>query len=316
MSHPSLQRQWRLLETLHGKRYGLAVRKLLDELGTSKATLYRDLRLLQEAGFPITREEQNGEVRYSLLGEPMPAVQLTIRQVLALRLARRMLAPLQGTKILRELDALLPRKVRAEGRAPVVEVPLPHVVGEPSIATAVEQAMTTGRRIAFMYAATRGAPSLRKVDPLALHVRDGQLYLNAFDVHRAALRTFKFARLSAAQVLEEKAEPHDEYDEARVFAHAAKVWDGPLVEVTVQISPRGARFAREWPLVPSQQIQTQADGSVIVRAQVAGTVEALRWVLRWGKDAVVLQPPDLRANVLDELKRALVAYEMESVPAP
>lgn len=314
MSHSSLQRQWRLLEALHGKRLGLTARRLLDALGTSKATLYRDLRLLQEAGFPIAKEEQNGEVRYRLLGEPMPAVQPTYRQVLALRLARRMLAPLQGTKILRELDALLPRKPKPEGRAPVVEVPVPHVVGEPSIATAVEQAMAGGRRISFMYAAaTRGAPSLRKVDPLAMHVSDGQLYLNAFDVDRGAVRTFKFARISSAQVLDEKAEGHPEYDEGRVFAHAAKVWDGPLAEVEVRISPRGARFVREWPLVPAQQIEAQEDGAVLVRARVAGTVEALRWVLRWGKDAVVLQPAELRAAVLKELRGAIAAYEAEAV---
>jgi predicted DNA-binding transcriptional regulator YafY len=313
MSHPSLQRQWRLLEVLHGKRLGHSVRRLLDELGTSKATLYRDLRLLQEAGFPISKEEQNGEVRYRLIGEPMPAVQPTVRQVLALRLARRMLAPLQGTKILRELDALLPRKAPADGRTPVVEVPLPHVVGEPSIASAVELAMTAGRRIAFMYAATRGAPSLRKVDPLALHVRDGQLYLNAFDVDRGALRTFKFVRISSPQVLDEKAQPHAEYDEARVFAHAAKVWDGPLADVEVRISPRGARFVQEWPLVPSQRVDPQADGSVVVRARVAGIVEALRWVLRWGKDAIALQPPELRAAALEELTGALAAYDAEGV---
>lgn len=308
MKSLALQRQWSLLEKLHRRRMGLTTRALLEELRTSRATLYRDLRILQDAGFQIASELHNGEVRHRLLGEAMPPVQPTPRQVLALRLARRMLAPLEGTKVIRELDALFPKKVKPGDRTPIVEVGALNTLGEPSIATAAEQAMTTRRRISFMYAATRGAPSLRKVDPLALHVRDGQLYLNAFDVERGALRTFKFARISSAQVLDEKAQPHEEYDEARVFAHAAKIWDGPLVTVVVHISPRGARFVKEWPLVASQQVEAQPDGSAIVRAQVAGTVEAMRWVLRWGKDALVLEPPDLRAAVLEELRRALDGY--------
>jgi predicted DNA-binding transcriptional regulator YafY/DNA-directed RNA polymerase specialized sigma24 family protein len=313
MSQFALQRQWRLLETLHGKRRGLSVRTLLDELGVSRSTFYRDLRVLEEAGFPIEKEEQNGEARYRLLGEAMPPVQPTAHQVYALRLARHLLAPLEGTKILGALDALLSRKVPGAGRAPAVVVAPPQPAGEPSITAAIERAMIHGVRIAFTYAASRGEPSGRKVEPLALHVRDGHLYLSAFDVDKRELRTFKIARMSTAHVLEEKAEEHPEYDEARVFAHAAKIWDGPLVDVEVRISSRGARFVNEWPLVPSQQLEKLPDGAVLVRARVSGTVEAMRWVLRWGKDAQVIAPPELRAAVVTELLGAITAYTGEVV---
>lgn len=308
MSQATLQRQWRLLEALHGKRRGLSVRALLTELGTSRATLYRDLRTLQEAGFPIETETQNGEVRYRLLGEPMPPVQPTTRQALALRLARRMLAPLEGTTVLRELDALLPRRPAAVAPAPAVSVPSSPPPSPPAVVGAVERAMVSGARLSFMYAATRGAPSRRRVDPLALHVRDGQVYLHAFDTERSALRTFKIARISDPTVLAEKAPPHPEYDQSSVFAHAAKIWDGPLVDVAVRISPRAARFVKEWPLLPSQEVEPQPDGAAVVRARVSGTVEAMRWVLRWGKDAQVLAPDELRAAVLTELLRAIAAY--------
>jgi predicted DNA-binding transcriptional regulator YafY len=268
---------------------------------------------LLEAGFPIDTQNTNGEVRYRLLGEPMPPVQPTARQALALRLARSVLAPLQGSKILRELDALLPRPRPIEERSPKVGIVVPRVVGEPSIVAALEKAMGAGLRLAFTYAASQGAPKQRKVDPLALHVVEGQLYLDAFDVDKAAVRTFKAARIKAIHVLDEKAAPHDDHEEARVFAHAAKIWDGPLVDVAVRISPRGARFVNEWPLVPSQQIDEQADGSVIVRARVSGTVETMRWVLRWGKEAQVLAPEDLRAAVLTELLRSIAAYAGQPV---
>lgn len=114
-------------------------------------------------------------------------------------------------------------------------------------------------------------------------------------------------------MLEERADPHDDYDDERIFANAAKIWDGPPVEVVVRISPRAARFVEEWPLVRSQQVEAQPDGAVLVRARVNGTVEAMRWVLRWGKDAQVIAPEELRAAVLAELLRAIAAYAGQAV---
>lgn len=307
MSQAALQRQWRLLELLHGRRRGLPIRRLLEELKVSRATLYRDLAVFQGAGVPVVKDDQNGEARYRLLGEAMPPLQPTERQVYALRLARHSLAPLEGMKILRELDALLPRKPPA-GREPAVVVPPPVAAVEPSIMVAIERAVFERVRLAFTYTASRGEQTERKVDPLALHVRDGHLYLSAFDVDKGARRTFKVARISSAQVLMEKADEHPEYDDTRELAHSAKIWDGPLVDVEVRISPRGARFVTEWPLVPSQQLEKLPDGAVLVRARVSGIIEAMRWVLRWGKDAQVIAPAELRAAVVTELLGAISAY--------
>ena len=310
MSEITLQRQWRLVEKLHGKHYGVSVRDLLEQLAIGRQTFYRYVRILQNAGFPLVSEMRNGEARYRLLGEPLPPVQPTVRQMHALRLALPLLAPLTGSKIFRELENFLSGKAPAKGDVSVQIAP-PRTVGEPSVTSAIERAMTEGVRLAFTYAGTRGEPAERKVDPLSLHVQDGQLYLSAFDVARVALRTFKLVRMSAAQVLEEKSEKHPEYDEARVFTHAAKIWDGPLVDVVIRIAPRGARFVKEWPLVSSQDIEKLPDGAVLVRASVSGTVEAMRWVLRWGKNAQVIAPAELRAAVVTELLGAIAAYAGE-----
>jgi predicted DNA-binding transcriptional regulator YafY len=312
MSQAALRRQWRLLELLHGKPRGVPVRKLLDALKTSRATLYRDLAVLKGAEVPIEKSEQNGEARYRLLREAMSALQATDRLVYALRLARHSLAPLEGTTFLRELDALLPRKPPA-GHGPAVVVPPLQAAGEPSVMTAIERAVFERARLAFTYTASRGEPTERKVDPLVLHVRDSHLYLSAFDVAKGARRTFKVARISSAQVLAEKADEHPDYDDALVFAHSAKIWDGPLVDVEVRISPRGARFVKEWPLVPLQQLEKLPDGAVLVRARVSGIIEAMRWVLRWGKDAQVIAPAELRAAVVTELLGAIAAYTGEVV---
>jgi len=47
----------------------------------------------------------------------------------------------------------------------------------------------------------------------------------------------------------------------------------------------------------------EPDGDcVVVRARVAGLEEVTRWVLRWGKDAEVLEPPALRERLRAEVQ--------------
>jgi predicted DNA-binding transcriptional regulator YafY len=45
------------------------------------------------------------------------------------------------------------------------------------------------------------------------------------------------------------------------------------------------------------------------RATVAGTIEIRLWILSWGDDVEVLEPPELRADVTATLRRALIRYE-------
>lgn len=309
------QRRWRLLYMLQGKRFGLSPRQLLDleeenertPFVRSRPTLYRDLGVLEYSGF-VEKELRNGEKFYRVkTGVSIPPTPPTSGQTLAMRIARRLLAPLHGTRILRELDALLPRSDAHADAAPPVVFPPPQQFGESTLIRLVERAVDNKKRFTFLYAPKSGEPAQRTVDPLCILVRDEHLYLAAFDLDREDTRTFKLARMSDAEVLKENAASH-EYDQEKLFAHAAKVWSGPLVEVVIRIAPSVARFASEWPLIPAQEIEPLPDGAILVRAEVHGIVETMRWVLRWGKEAQVISPPELRAAVVSELLGAIQAY--------
>jgi hypothetical protein len=61
-------------------------------------------------------------------------------------------------------------------------------------------------------------------------------------------------------------------------------------------------------LVIDQREQSGPDGSLVVEACVAGSLEALPWVLGWGASAEVLVPLELRTVVTEQLARALGRY--------
>ena len=49
-------RQWELVFALSQRRRGLSIAQLMEATGASRATVYRDLETLREAGAPIAPE--------------------------------------------------------------------------------------------------------------------------------------------------------------------------------------------------------------------------------------------------------------------
>lgn len=56
---------------------------------------------------------------------------------------------------------------------------------------------------------------------------------------------------------------------------------------------------------PSQTVEIQDDGSVIIALKVRNDINFRSWVLRWGNDVEVLKPETLR-NQISEIAQSLV----------
>ena len=105
-----LARQWQIIRYLNAHSRGVRASKLEEVTERSRATVYRDLQLLRDAGIPIETTTINGEARHRLLRPvELPHLNLSALQVCAIQLARSELAPLAGTGLVRELDELLVR---------------------------------------------------------------------------------------------------------------------------------------------------------------------------------------------------------------
>lgn len=305
-------RLWRIVEILSCSPQGVLVEQLAGRLQVARATFYRDLHALKAAGVNVTNKKLGGSVRYFLEGNASPLPRPTPRQILALRLARSLLAPFEGLGVLSELDALLKSPIEAQ------YFPLSLASRGPPPArqalSQVELALNTGRRVRFAYSSP-GSDEIRTrtADPIALRAVEGHLYLVGFDTVKKSARTFKLVRMTDVVVLDCKAEPHQDIDQEAMFAHSVKAWSGDAVEVVVQIPARLSAIAGEWPLVEGQEVHDQGNGMALVRARVAGLIEAMRWVLRWGATAVVIRPENLRKLIVAELSRALTRYTSSHV---
>lgn len=304
-----LGRQLRLLRVLGEHRGGLSSQKLAERLKVSRPTVDRDLKALREhVGIAIARKRVTGEVRHVLEGAPL-ALAATPTERAALQLAYHALASLTGTSARGALGALSD-ELATEG-TPHVRVRPPHREPiAPNVLASLERAMQTGRRVRVRarVAKNGGRPTTYHLDPLAIRSSGLDPYLDAWAVERGALRTFKIARIEEVEVLADRADEHPDVDLDALFASAVKTWQGDETRVRVRIASEAAWSVREYPLVAGQLVFHEADGAVIVEADVAGLVEVSRWVLSWGRHAEVLEPAALRERVREELSVALGRY--------
>jgi hypothetical protein len=57
-------------------------------------------------------------------------------------------------------------------------------------------------------------------------------------------------------------------------------------------------------VAPTEQVTHEADGRVLWRARVPGTLEIRRWILQWGAQVEVLAPPELRDEIAETYRKA------------
>lgn len=173
--------------------------------------------------------------------------------------------------------------------------------------SAAAEAVAGERRVRFTYRTARGAEGRREVDAYGLAVRGGSWYLVGLDRDRGDIRSFRLSRLTSPI---EDVGPGSRPPEG--FRASDHVQVGPWgpgepgERAVVALSPRVAWWATKG-IEAAEVVRTREDGWVEV-AIPSGPGQAIAgWVLSFGPDAVVLRPPELRAEVLRRLEAILAA---------
>jgi CRISPR-associated endonuclease/helicase Cas3 len=125
-----------------------------------------------------------------------------------------------------------------------------------------------------------------------------------------AVRTFKIERIRRIQRLPETYEIPADFDPRRLLEDAWGIWytDEEPREVVLKFHPRVAQRVRETRWHRSEQVEEQTDGSLLWRARVAEVQEMLPWIRGWGADCEVLQPKELREQMMGEARRMAQMY--------
>jgi predicted DNA-binding transcriptional regulator YafY len=295
---------------------------LADRLEVSERTVRADIEFLKNRlNAPIKFSRSKG-FHYEDLDWRLSTVPLTQGELFALTLGARMLQAYSGTAYQQELAtaiAQLSQRLPTQTWVDLQQLSEERILFRSGVETdlnpelwrTLEEACRQQRSVQMTYyTASRDAKSDRKFDPYLLHIYRGtNPYAIGYCHNRQAIRWFRVDRVQQLEILGESFVRDPTFDAKShlemIFQHEV---GSKTVEVAIWFDGATAPYIRERRWHPTQTLEEHPNGSVTLRMKVKGLNDLKRWVLGYGKGAIVQGPPELVALVKDELAGMARSY--------
>ncbi len=136
-------------------------------------------------------------------------------------------------------------------------------------------------------------------------------YVIAYCHYKESLRVFKIERIESAVLTSEHYDIPADFDANEHFGSAwGIVAEGEVKTVKLKIrNPHIIRIMEETVWHPSQVVEKQNDGSAIMTLTVTDTEELLGWIMGWGEQMEVLEPPEIREAVIETVEEMREMYK-------
>lgn len=315
----ALTRQLRLLSMLES-RQGIELDEAAQELGAQRRTVYRDLRVLEESGFPLTSERDGRRARWKILDGYRHRLQLSLTwsELFALVAARKQLEALRGTPFgdgvssaLEKIRSTLPRELAAKlaqmeqlSSAPAGGREYAH---RSAVTLALVEAVSARKTVVARYRST-GTESRaeRRLDPLHLVVEHDSLYVLARCHRSTSVKTFLLDRFDSARVTEDAFTPPEGFEPAQFLAGSFGMWGAGQRPTTIRfvVTEQVGTYLMEKKIHPSQIAQRRADGTVEVTLSAVPAPPLYGYLCSLGSELLALEPKSAADRVAEIHLRA------------
>ena len=313
-----------ILTTLQAKGR-VTAQALADECEVSLRTIYRDVDALSAAGIPIYSERGSaggyrllGGYRTRLNGLSSAEAEALFLAGLTRQTADMGLGPVVATAQTKLLAAM-PSEIRAgaERMRSRFHLDAPSWFGEgeslerlPIVADAVWRE----RPIRIRYRSWK-AEKERRVEPLGIVLKGGAWYL--VGQVENSVRTYRISRILELEVLDEPFSRPDPFDLEAYWTESTRRLDAELHpnEARLRLSPWGVKMMDS--ILPAYARagasigEPDGSGWSVVTLPVPSVRWATHELLRFGAEAEVLGPPELRARMAEVIASLGDVYRTE-----
>jgi predicted DNA-binding transcriptional regulator YafY len=190
----------------------------------------------------------------------------------------------------------------------------PHPMSDPSVLSALREALLAGRVIRFNYGGDDGEPPRwRKVVPYGL-LFGPRYYLVASVKSLPGPVLFRLDRIHGVKVTDETGRPPDDFNLKAYAEHSFGVFQEDPEDVELRFAPSAARDARTYLFHPTQTFADEADGSLTVRFHAGGVKQIAYHLMTWGPAVTIVAPPTLQDEMCEQVE-ALHAHYVASQPS-
>jgi proteasome accessory factor C len=225
------------------------------------------------------------------------APKLTAREAAALLAGLQLARTIPGVGDTDLFNGLLAKLARGASGIPAEVIVAPGPVD--TVRDTVATALRRGVAVSFTYKAPDAAPTTRTVDPVKVHIADGQWYLQGWCHLREAMRTFHLDRVSDLQLTgipithaEEPAPGWFETSEDDVVAR-------------IRFPEAVARLLGDY---LDRAVLETSGGTSVATMRVADEVSLRRLAARRGGEVEVLEPASARRAAAEWAEAGLAQY--------
>jgi predicted DNA-binding transcriptional regulator YafY len=302
-----------LLLQIHGR---LTARDLAERLEISERTVFRDMDALSAAGVPVVADRGPGGGWRLVDGYQTKLTGLTTGEIQALFASHppQLLAGLglgsAAEAAWLKLQAALPAasQQQAERARRSILIDPRGWQESRSIASlpVLLDALWRARRVRFVYERALGEASERLVDPLGLVARGSVWYLVASK--EGELRTYRVSRIREATINEQESVTPDKFDLATYWETSTAEFRErlPRYYATFLVAPSVMRWVRyrSWRL----EEEKEEGNRLRIRVRFDAQEEGLQFALSFGAEVEVIEPAELRNQVLDAARGTIALY--------
>lgn len=295
---------------------GATLYELAERYGTTTRTIRRDLDALQEAGIPLGKDLADDSTRHRWHVDAAAAQRLSslldATHYLALHLAMQEGAAVRNHDnlfaTLEDLSFRVERALGAKGRQQLQEINACFFSWEKfawkkapvDVVWPLVRAISNRLACEVSYRAPSSGNKVRqfRVLPLKLFVHNGTLYLHAWQPKFKQVVLLNLMRLQQLQVLDEKLAAPPDYETQKLEETAFGIFIGPdPITYKLRFDAEVAPYIEERSWHPTQMLEVERDGSVLLTFRCAQSYEVPAWVASWRQHVEVLEPEGLRAEL-------------------
>jgi len=296
-------------------RKRVSAKELSDRFEVSLRTIYRDVETIQFAGIPVVSYPGSTggyEImdRYRLDRQFLSIEELNAI-VIALKGIRTTMEDREIEPLLDKVGAMLGKSEHDRANAAnhlVIDInPWSSGEADKMKLVSLREAIRDQRVIRFSYTSGDGNQSSRSCEPMRLVLKGYVWYVHGYCLLREDFRIFRLTRIRDLEVTGPSFLRRDEPPQGELLRWGRRTHDS-MLNLVLHFSPRIRAKVDDY--FEPDEIEQQPDGTVVVRTARPDEPWLYTYLLGYGADVRVLEPPEAAAKL-----RALAEAIVKLYPA-
>jgi predicted DNA-binding transcriptional regulator YafY len=290
--------------------------KLAKELEYSKKTIYKDIKVMEEAHLPVYLDKglrrlpgNNLNIRPNFTPEELK----TISSIYG------MIETQKDYPYKKEIVSIREKMFNSQFSQELIETMVDkiemyidsHFPMNMDIFELLEQAIE-GQKVIVMdyYSPARNTVETRKLDPYAIFFRKNAWYTAGFCHNHQEVRNFNMVRIKKIELTDTEYERPEDFSMKKYLEDTWEVikYGDTKINIKVKFTGLAANIVKDMKRHPSQKIEELEDGSIIYFVTLEDWEEFSFWIAGYGASAEVIEPADFREYMIEQARGVLKVY--------